>query len=310
MRQVLLVCAAMAAFAGNSILCRLALRDTAIDPGSFTAIRLAAGALVLAALVGARRTPMTRPGGSWGSAAALFAYAVAFSFAYVGLTAGTGALLLFGAVQATVLGSAWWHGERLRPVQWAGLVLAAAGLLALLLPGLAAPSPLHAGLMLAAGACFGAYTVRGRAPGPAAGDPTQATAGNFLRTIPFAALLLLAAGRSVDAAGAGYAVLSGALASGLGYAVWYAALPSLSGAVASTVQLCVPALAALAAIPLLHEALTPRLAASTVAILGGIALVTWRPRAEQPAGPAAPSGQAPHAGRGPAAGRTGGRTRG
>ncbi|MGI4950821.1 MAG: EamA family transporter [Janthinobacterium lividum] len=272
--RIALVALALAAFAGNSLLCRMALRTTVIDPASFTAIRLLSGALALCAIILARRQ---RPGGTWVSAAALFAYAIAFSYAYAGLPAGTGALLLFGAVQATMLGHAVRSGARLAPVQLLGLVLAAAGLVALLLPGLAAPSPPHAGLMLAAGFAWGVYSLRGRAPG----DPTAATAGNFLRAVPFAALPLLAsplaAPLAIDPAGMLYAVLSGAIASGLGYAIWYAALRGLTAATAATVQLAVPLLAALAAVPLLDEPFTLRLLLSAAAILGGIALVIRTP---------------------------------
>ena len=266
MRTVLLVLAALAAFAGNSLLGRLGLRPGLTDPASFTAIRLGAGAVVLWWIVRARSGVV---GGSWGSAAALFAYAGAFSFAYAGLAAGTGALLLFGAVQATMVIQALWVGVRLGAWQWAGLVLALAGLVALLLPGLSAPPPVFAAAMLASGVAWGVYTIRGRRPG----DATAATAGNFARTLPFAAAWALLAGRSVDPGGAAAAVLSGALTSALGYAAWYAVLPRLSPQVAATVQLSVPALAAFAAVPVLGEALTPRLLAGSGAILGGIALV-------------------------------------
>ncbi len=272
-RTALLTTLAMLAFAGNSLLCRLALRDTGIDAASFTAIRLGSGALILAAILLARGM---RPaaGGSWPMAAMLFAYAVCFSFAYRDLTAATGALLLFGAVQFTMTGYGLWTGERIRGLRLVGLMLALGGLVWLLLPGLAAPHPLAAALMMAAGAAWGVYSLLGKS----AGDPTAATGGNFLRTLPFAAALLLATATTdtVDRTGVLYAVLSGALTSGLGYVLWYAALPMLRATSAATVQLCVPAIAALGGAMLLAEPVTARLLAASVAVLGGIALTIYR----------------------------------
>ncbi len=275
MRQAFLVAAAMLAFAGNSLLCRLALRTTDIDAGSFTGIRLVAGALVLWLIV---RVSGRAAGGSWLSAAALFVYAAAFSFAYGALPAAVGALLLFGAVQISMLGYAAVRGERPRGLKLVGIGLAVLGLVLLLLPGLAAPPPVHAALMIAAGVAWGAYSVRGRTPG----DPTADTAGNFLRAVPFALVLAAFTARQMDVAGAGYAVLSGAVTSGLGYAVWYAALRGLGGAQAATVQLSVPVLAAFGGVVLLAEPLTPRLVVCSAAILGGIALVI-RPASRQTA---------------------------
>ena len=275
LRVPLLVVFAMLAFAGNSLLCRAALSDTAIDAASFTAIRLASGALMLIVLL---RLRGVRPssGGSWPMAAMLFAYAAFFSFAYRDLTAATGALLLFGAVQATMIGVGLRRGERLHPVQLAGLLLAAGGLVTLLLPGLAAPPPARALLMLGAGVAWGVYSLRGQG----AGEPIAATGGNFLRAVPFAALLILTAfGReSVDYTGLFYAVLSGAVTSGLGYVLWYAALPALSATSAATIQLSVPAIAAIGGAVLLAEPVTARLLLASAAILGGIALTIWRPK--------------------------------
>lgn len=269
-RTALLTTLAMLAFAGNSLFCRLALRDTEIDAASFTAIRLASGALVLAALLMLRGKRPTA-GGSWPMAAMLFAYAVCFSFAYRDLTAATGALLLFGAVQFTMTGYGLWSGERIRGLKLVGLLVALAGLVWLLLPGLAAPPPLAAALMLGAGAAWGVYSLLGKG----AGDPTAATGGNFLRSLPFAAVLALTAtttAGAVDPTGALYAVLSGALTSGLGYVLWYAALPRLRATSAATVQLSVPAIAALGGAVLLAEPVTVRLLVASVAVLGGIAL--------------------------------------
>jgi len=261
---------AMGAFAGNSLLCRLALRDTPIDAATFTAVRLVGGAAMLWCL--ARLLAAGRDGrGSWPSALALFAYAAGFSYAYVSLPAATGALLLFGAVQATMIGAGLWRGERLRALQWGGLALAGAGLVGLLLPGLAAPPAGGALLMTGAGIAWGVYSLRGRGTG----DPTRVTAGNFLRAAPLGIVLSLALAPGVrpDPAGLGYALASGALASGLGYAIWYAALPALKSTSAAVVQLSVPVITALAAALFLGEALSARLLLATPAILGGIALV-------------------------------------
>ena len=277
-RALILTLLSMAAFAGNSLLCRLALRQTDIDAASFTAIRLISGALVLWLAVHSRRG--TRPGvGNWLSALALFSYAACFSFAYVSLPTGTGALLLFGAVQALMIGYGIWSGERLRPLQIAGLALAFGGLAVLLLPGVSAPPLAGTVLMLAAGVSWGIYSLRGKG----AGDPTQVTAGNFLRAVPLAiglgAIMLAANRMSVDAVGIGYAVASGGLTSGIGYAVWYSVVPALKSTTAASVQLSVPVLAAVGGIAFLGETLTLRLVLASIAILGGIALVALQKRA-------------------------------
>ena len=277
-RTLILTSLAMAAFAGNSLLCRLALRQTEIDAASFTAIRLISGALVLWLVARSRRG--NRPGaGNWLSALALFSYAACFSFAYVSLPTGTGALLLFGAVQALMIGYGLSSGERMRPAQLAGLALAFGGLAGLLLPGVSAPPLGGTVLMLAAGASWGIYSLRGKG----AGDPTQVTAGNFLRAAPLAiglgVIMLVGKGMSVDAAGVGYAVASGALTSGIGYAVWYSVMPALKATTAATVQLSVPVIAALGGIAFLGEPLTLRLVLASIAILGGITLVVLQKRA-------------------------------
>jgi drug/metabolite transporter (DMT)-like permease len=258
----------MGAFAGNSLLCRQALQHTAIDPASFTAVRLVSGAAVLWALV---RWRGQRSAGDWASATALFVYAAAFSFAYLSLSAGTGALLLFGAVQATMLGWGLWRGQRLGRGQVAGLVLAMGGLTALLLPGASAPPVTGALLMLAAGAAWGVYSLRGRG----AGEPTAVTAGNFIRAGALALVLGLAGlpWARIDPMGLVWALCSGALTSGLGYAVWYAALKGLHPASSASVQLSVPVLTALGGVALLSEPVTLRLALCSLAILGGIAWV-------------------------------------
>ena len=270
-----LTAVAMLAFAGNSLLCRLALQHSGIDPASFTSVRLTSGAVVLWALV---RWRGQRPAGDWGSAAALFVYAAAFSYAYLSLSAGTGALLLFGAVQATMLGWGLWRGQRLGWGQTAGLMLALGGLVALLLPGVTAPPAGGALLMTAAGVAWGVYSLRGRG----AGDPTAVTAGNFVRASALAVPLALAAlpWARVDVAGLLWALCSGAVTSGLGYAIWYTALKGLQPTSSASVQLSVPVLTALGGVALLSEPLTLRLALCSAAILGGIAcVITGQPGA-------------------------------
>jgi drug/metabolite transporter (DMT)-like permease len=271
LRILVLTALAMTAFAGNSLLCRLALKDTAIDAASFTTVRLLSGALMLWLVVRLRGGGARAGAGNWLSALALFTYAAGFSFAYITLPAATGALLLFGAVQATMIGHGLWRGERLRPAQSVGLVLALGGLVGLLLPGLSAPPLFGASMMLGAGIAWGVYSLRGRVPG----DATRVTAGNFMRAVPIAAALsgLMAGNMSLDRAGLLYAVASGALASGLGYAIWYTALPALKATKAATVQLSVPVLATIGGIAFLGEAVSLRLVAASIAILGGIALV-------------------------------------
>ena len=270
-RVLLLTTLAMLAFAGNSVLCRLALKHTGIDPATFTSVRLASGALVLWLLVRVRDGRTARAG-NWPSALALFAYAAAFSWAYVSLPTAAGALLLFGAVQATMIGYGLWQGERLAARQTLGLLAACAGLLALMLPGLSAPPFSGALLMMAAGVAWGVYSLRGKG----GGDATQTTSGNFQRaallTVVLSALTLPQA--RLDSAGLVYAVVSGAITSGLGYAVWYTAVRGLPATSAATVQLSVPVIAALGGALFLHEPLTLRLITTSLAILGGVALVT------------------------------------
>ena len=266
---------AMTAFAGNSLLCRLALKDTSIDAASFTSIRIISGALVLWLIVRMRGGTHS-VSGSWFSALALFLYAGGFSFAYVSLPAGTGALLLFGAVQITMIGYGLWAGERLRKRQAAGFMFAFGGLIGLLLPGLSAPPLQGSVLMLGAGVAWGVYSLRGTS----SGDATRITAGNFLRAVPFAGALSLAMlpWASLESSGIWYAISSGALASGLGYAIWYTVLKELRTTSAATVQLSVPVIAAVGGIVFLGEHLTARLLITSAAILGGIALVIFDKR--------------------------------
>lgn len=296
--------AALCCFAANSLLCRMALRPGLIDAASFMTIRLGSGAAVLwllarhgrwsgagggggetSAALGAARAPGEEgQRGSWRGALWLFGYAVTFSFAYLRLTAGMGALILFGVVQATMLGSGLWSGERPRLLEWLGLILAVGGLVALTLPGLSAPDPRGALLMACAGVGWAGYSLRGRT----ASQPVRSNAGNFLRAVPLSvavSLLTLGAARA-DVRGALLAAASGAVASGLGYCIWYAVLPSLSSTRAAIVQLAVPALAAAGGVLLLGETLSLRLIGAGGAILGGVLLATLAHATAQRGAPA------------------------
>ena len=271
-RAYILTLFAMIAFAGNSLLDRFALKHTAIDAASFTSIRIISGAIALGLIVRMRGGAQSAVG-SWYSALALFGYAACFSFAYISLPTATGALLLFSAVQATMIGYGLWSGERLRERQVAGLVCAFGGLVALLLPGLSTPPLFGSVLMLSAGVCWGIYSLRGKG----AGDPINVTAGNFLRAVAFTAVLsaVMIPWSSLDSSGILYAVISGALTSGVGYTIWYTALRGLNAASAATVQLSVPVIAAIGGILFLNETITLHLAIASIAILGGIAMVIF-----------------------------------
>lgn len=259
----------MLGFAANSLLTRGALAPERIDWASFTLIRLVAGAVTLAALVRLRGQPRAAAG-SWLGGVMLAGYAVAFTYAYTRIGAAVGALLLFGAVQATMIGVGIARGERPRVVDWAGMALAVVGLLVLTLPGAAAPDAIGAALMMAAGVCWGVYSLAGRG----SRDPLAATAENFLRAAFLAALAVgwLLAWASLTPAGVGLALASGALASGLAYTLWYAALPSLAAWRAAVVQLTVPVITALLAAWLLDEVVSSRLIGATVLIAAGVVL--------------------------------------
>ena len=289
---LLLTCISMLAFAGNSLLCRLALKHTGIDAASFTTLRLVSGAIVLALIVLVRERVARRSdirasakpvvgtggkGGTWLSALALYAYAAAFSFAYTTLPTGSGALLLFGTVQAGMIGYGLFQGERFNVPQLIGLTCAVGGLIWLLLPGVAAPPVAGALLMMVAGLGWAVYSLRAKG----AGDPTTVTAGNFMRAAAFAVLFSVATYRSMtlDIPGISYALLSGTLASGIGYAVWYTALRSLPATIAAVVQSSVPVLAAIGGVIILEESFTLRLVIASIAILGGVTLVITQKRA-------------------------------
>lgn len=264
---VALACLAMIAFAANSLLCRDALRNTGIDAASFTVWRLIAGAVTLL-LISRVKVKTIASAGSWGSALSLFIYAGAFSYAYVSLPTGTGALLLFGAVQATMIGYGLQKGERFTLGQVAGLIISLVGLIALLMPGVSAPSLGGALTMATAGVAWAVYSIRGRGEKYA----LRATAGNFLRTLPLAFFLFLGTtpAMSFDLRGIALAVASGAFASGIGYAIWYSVLPRLRTSTAAAVQLSVPAIATVSGFLILDEILSFQSVASSVAILSGI----------------------------------------
>lgn len=276
-RTALLTAIAMVAFAANSLLCREALGQGLIDAASFTSVRMMSGALTLVVIVLLRRKPHTPSTSSWRSGAMLFTYMVFFSFAYVSLGAGTGALILFGTVQLTMFIVALRQGEHFARLSWLGLTIAIAGLVYLVSPGVTAPDLLGALLMAVAGMAWGVYSLLGRG----ATDPVEATARNFVYSVPMVVIVsaIFWSDFNSSAYGIWLAVVSGAVASGCGYAVWYAVLPSLSASRAATVQLSVPAIAAFGGVVLLFEPLSVRLVVASVATLGGVALVLMQRRA-------------------------------
>jgi drug/metabolite transporter (DMT)-like permease len=262
---------ALLAFAANSILCRMALRVATIDPLTFTSIRIVSGAITLA-LVLLFRSRRARIGGSWISALELIGYAATFSVAYTALTAGTGALLLFGAVQIVMIAAGYRAGERINRGVAVGWLAAVGGIIALTLPSVSSP-PLSASfLMLLAGVAWGLYSLRGRR----SSEPIADTAGNFVRAVPIALILnaLMFTKAFCTSRGVLLAALSGALASGLGYAAWYAALPRMRSMTAANLQLCVPVIAALFGAFMFKEAITTRLIVASIFVLGGVFVAT------------------------------------
>jgi len=268
----LLTVIAMFAFAANSLLCRLALGDQQIDAASFATVRVVSGAITLSLFMlphwgGGRR----RAGFDWRAASMLFGYVIFFSFAYLSLSAGTGALLLFGSGQLTMIIAALRSGEPFNIWSWAGLLLAVAGLVYLVSPGITAPDPLGAGLMIVAGLAWGLYSLVGRR----AGNPLESTANNFILAAPMAIAvsILFIGDLHLSTRGLLLAVASGSVASGLGYVTWYAALKGLTSTRAATVQLSVPVIAAIGGVLMLAEPVTLRLVLASAATLGGIAMV-------------------------------------
>lgn len=271
-KLVLLAALAMTAFAANSLLCRMALVETDIDPASFTFWRLTSGALMLTLLVVMRNQKPLQEG-NMASAIALFVYAAGFSFAYISMTTGAGALLLFGAVQVTMISWGLFKGERMSALQWGGFLLALIGLILLLLPNAAVPQLSSALMMLAAGIAWGVYSLKGKG----AKFPIEATAGNFIRATLLALVLLVIfwPGGEFHAEGMAYAVASGAIASALGYALWYSILVHIAAIKAATLQLSVPVLAVFAGWLFLDEPVTLRIILSSLAVIGGVAMVIW-----------------------------------
>ena len=261
---------ALVAFAFNSILCRLALRNGAIDPAGFTSVRLISGAVVLITLSYFFSKGSSGKRGNWLSAFFLFAYAICFSFAYTSLTAGTGALILFGCVQLTMIAAALFKGERPGALEWIGLAAALGGLVYLVFPGLSSPPPVSSALMAGAGIAWGFYTLRGKG----SGDPLADTTGNFIRSVPMVILISIPIISQMHLSGRGVllAILSGAVASGVGYTIWYAALKHITATRAAIVQLSVPVIAAIGGVLFLAETATTRLWIAGALILGGIAL--------------------------------------
>jgi drug/metabolite transporter (DMT)-like permease len=268
---------ALIAFAFNSILCRLALGTEAIDAVSFTSIRLVSGALTLFLISLAfshKQEDLRR--GNWLSAFFLFAYAICFSFAYVQLTTATGALILFGSVQLTMICAALIKGERPKILEWLGLFLAFGGLIYLVFPGLSAPPLIYSMLMMLAGIAWGFYTLRGKG----SENPLADTTGNFIRAVPLMIPLVFQFSPDLQLSNQGiiFAVLSGAIASGIGYSIWYWVLKHHTATRAATLQLAVPAIAALGGVIFLSETLSWRLAMASSFILGGIGLAIFGKR--------------------------------
>jgi drug/metabolite transporter (DMT)-like permease len=271
MRTVLLTVLAMVAFAANALLCRLALGQGLIDAATFATVRVFSGAVTLMLIVLVRRRPKNRSTANWRSAATLSVFLVFFSFGYVSLNAGTGALILSGVAQLTMFIFALRAGEHFALSSWAGLALAVFGLVYLVSPGVTAPDLLGAAIMTITGIAWGLYSLMGRG----AADPLESTARNFVYSVPLVLIvsLLFWDSFSISTDGLILAVASGAIASGCGYVIWYAALPSLTATRAATVQLSVPAIAAFGGVIMLSEELTLRLLVASAATLGGVAIV-------------------------------------
>ena len=269
---IILTGLALVAFAANSVLCRLALGNEAIDAAGFTIIRLLSGAIILIVIAGTTgKTKGETTKGSWAASVMLFLYATTFSYAYISLDTGTGALILFGSVQITMILLSLISGTRLHSTEWAGVIIAFSGFTYLILPGVTAPSVTGFILMTVAGIAWGIYTLKGRG----SRNPLMDTAYNFLRTTPFVALLTISTFNNMHYSSEGIilALLSGGITSGIGYTIWYTALGGLSSTQAAVVQLSVPVIAALGGVIFVTEAITIRLTISAAMVLGGISIV-------------------------------------
>ncbi|MEO9458053.1 MAG: DMT family transporter [Lentilitoribacter sp.] len=272
MRIFLLTTITMIAFGANSIFGRVALEGDAIDPSSYSFIRLLSGAIMLAILVGVS-SGVSKKNLSHGniiSALCLFAYAAAFSFSYVNIETGVGALILFACVQAVMIGWALYKGDRPSLFEWLGITVAFGAFIWLVSPGLEAPDPIAATLMAISGIAWGAYSLRGKS----SSDPLKATAGNFLLSVPMGLVLLFItiSSSQVTVFGVILAIASGAITSGMGYALWYKVLPQLTATRASIVQLTVPVVAGIGGLIFLSEPLTFRFVLASALILGGVAI--------------------------------------
>ncbi|MDQ6977410.1 MAG: DMT family transporter [Ghiorsea sp.] len=273
MHILFLTTLALVAFAANSILCRLALYEGLMDAGSFTAVRLISGALMLGLIVSLRKQQQynLQSSGSWLAALLLFIYAITFSYAYIALDIATGALILFAAGQITLILAALFYGSRLSLLEWLGLLLAFSGFIYLMLPSATTPSWGGFVLMSISGVAWGLYTLMGKS----SNQPLADTTSNFIRSIPMVILLMLFSFEytNLNAQGLLYAVLSGAIASGVGYTIWYMALEKLQTIHAAVVQLLVPVLAALGGVMLLNETITMQFIIASIIILTGVLLV-------------------------------------
>jgi len=273
LKNITLITIALLAFAGNSVLCRLALGEQTIDAASFTSIRLLSGAIFLLLLVYFKEKKLVNiKNGSWFSAISLFFYAATFSFAYISLDTGTGALILFGLVQITMVVYSFIQGKKLVLAEWLGLIIAFSGLLVLLLPGASSPSLTGFSLMAISGVAWAVYTIQGRG----SQTPLQDTATNFLKTLPLVVLMVIVTIQHVDLSYRGVilAIASGAITSGLGYAIWYAVLKNITVMQASTSQLLVPIIASIAGVLFANEIVTSKLLIASLLILGGILVLT------------------------------------
>ncbi|MBB1300430.1 DMT family transporter [Pseudoalteromonas sp. SR44-8] len=282
MKATLFTVLALVAFAANSLLCRMALAQNYIDPWNFTALRLFSGALCLGFIFLIQATPTESVArednnlnnaeherGSWRSSVSLLVYALCFSIAYVELDTGTGALILFSAVQLTMIGWGIFNKERLTTVQWCAFIIAVIGFVYLMLPSATMPSMSPALLMTISGIAWGIYSIRGKV----CLSPLKTTTFNFVRSL-FALPILLIVGfgylSGISWQGIALACASGALASGIGYSAWYVAVPLLKSSQAAVVQLCVPVIAALAGMLFLAEELSIQFVIASAVILGAV----------------------------------------
>lgn len=272
-KTIICTCFSLFAFAGNSVLCRLALGEAQLDPASFTIIRLLSGIVMLMLISSIFQIKnSSKSKGSWFSALMLYVYAVTFSYAYISLDTGTGALILFGSVQLTMVLISLISGNRLRLIEWLGLITAFAGFVYLVIPSISTPSFQGFILMAISGIAWGIYTLMGKT----SQQPLKDTAFNFLRTLPFVLALIIIQLNHTNLSQQGIilALISGAITSGIGYSIWYIAVGGLSTIQAGVVQLLVPIIAAIGGVVFAQELISVRLIFSSILVLGGIMLIT------------------------------------